>query len=199
MRAKARPVAPLTRGGKIRFFAGVLVLILLAGAAAWMTSRSYDWETTASGLRYRMVQAGEGPNVGPQDEVLVLTDGTVFDSNRGRPPVPMSVGGVVPGFAEALQLMNKGATYRVRIPPELGYGAQVPPGGPIPPNATLDFEITVVDLRTPSPEEVQQRRQMEMMQRQQIEEMQRQSQQGGGAAPGGELPQGGAEPGRRRP
>jgi FKBP-type peptidyl-prolyl cis-trans isomerase FkpA len=199
MRAKAKPAPPLSRSGRIRFLAGVVVLTLLAAAAAWMTSRSYDWETTASGLRYRVVQAGEGPNVGPEDEVLVtytgrLTDGTIFDSNADRQPTPMSVGGVVPGFGEALQLMNRGATYRVRIPPELGYGAEAPPGGPIPPNATLDFEITLVDLRTPSAEEVQQRREMEMMRRQQIEEMQRQSQQGGEAAPGGGAPRGGAEP-----
>ena len=200
MRAKAKPPAPLTRGGKIRFLIGLLVLALLVGAAAWWTTKGLYWETTASGLRYRVVQAGEGPNAAATDIALVnytgrLADGTVFDSNEGGPPAEFPVGGVVPGFSEALRLMNKGATYEVRIPPELGYGDRVPPGSPIPPGATLDFEITLVDRRALSAEEQQQMQQMEAMQRQQIEDMQRQMQSGGAAgAPGGEAPEGAGPP-----
>jgi hypothetical protein len=174
----------------------MLVLALLAAAAAWWTTSGLKWETTPSGLRYRVVQAGEGPNAARTDIAKVnytgrLADGTVFDSNEGGEPVEFPVGGVVPGFSEALQLMNKGATYQIRIPPELGYGERVPPGSPIPPGATLDFEVTLVDRRALSPQELQQMQQMEAMQRQQIEEMQRQMQQGGGAAPGGNAPQAG--------
>jgi hypothetical protein len=188
MRAKAKPAAPLSRGGKIRFLIGILVLALLAGAAAWWTTKGLYWETTPSGLRYRVVQKGEGPNAARTDIATVnytgrLADGTVFDSNEG---VEFPVTGVVAGFSEALQMMNKGATYELRIPPNLGYGDRVPPGSPIPPGATLDFEVTLVDRRALTPEEQQQMQQMEAMQRQQIEEMQRQMQQGGGAAPGGE-------------
>jgi FKBP-type peptidyl-prolyl cis-trans isomerase 2 len=121
------------------------------------------------------------------DYVGRLMDGTVFDSNEGRPPAEMAVNQVVPGFSEALQLMNKGSTYRVRIPPELGYGSQVPPGAPIPPNATLDFEITLVDARALTAQEAQQMREMEMMQMQQMQEqMEQMQQQGAAPEPGGE-------------
>jgi hypothetical protein len=213
MRARAKPATPLTRGGKIRFLVGVLILALLAAAAAWTTTGGLAWETTASGLKYRVVGRGEGPNAAPTDIARVdytgrLSDGTVFDSTEGRAPVEFPVGGVVPGFSEALQLMNKGSTYEVRIPPALGYGDNVPPGSPIPPGATLDFEITLVDRRALTAAEQQQMQQMEAMQRQQIEEMQRQMQQGGapGAAgqapaseaPGGEAPGGETAPPRGR-
>lgn len=202
MRSKAPPTGPLTRGGRIRFLIGMALLALLAGAAAWTSTGRLYWETTASGLRYRVVEAGEGPNAGPNDVARInytgrLSDGTVFDSNEGRPPTEMLVGEVVPGFSEALQLMNKGATYQVRIPPELGYGDRVPPGAPIPPNATLDFDITLVDRRPLSAEEVQRMQAMETLQRRQMEEQLRQMQQGGSAAPGGGPP--GPEAGARPP
>ena len=191
MRSKAPPIGPLTRGGRIRFCIGMAVLALLAGAVAWASTGRLYWETTASGLRYRVLEAGEGPTAGPNDVASInytgrLADGTVFDSNEGRPPTEMLVSEVVPGFSEALQLMNRGATYQVRIPPELGYGDRVPPGAPIPPNATLDFDITLVDRRPLSAEEVQRMEAMETLQRQQMEEQLRQMQQGGGAAPSGE-------------
>jgi FKBP-type peptidyl-prolyl cis-trans isomerase FkpA len=204
MRAKATPIGPLTRGGSIRFWIGVLLLALLAGAAAWATTGRLHWESTASGLRYRVVERGEGRNAGPTDVVSVtytgrLADGTVFDSNEGQPPAEMLVNQVVPGFGEALQMMNKGSTYEVRIPPELAYGERVPPGGQIPPNATLDFKITVVDTRPLSQEEMQQLQQMEMQQMMQMQQMQEQMRQQGGAPPpegGRPEPEGGAA-GRR--
>ena len=48
----------------------------------------------------------------------------------------MIAGQVIPGFAEALQKMQKGGRYQIHIPAELAYGASPPPGSPIPPNAT---------------------------------------------------------------
>ena len=48
---------------------------------------------------------------------------------------------------EGLQLMNRGAKYRFWIPPELAYGSQVPPGGPIPPDALLVFDVTLRDFQ----------------------------------------------------
>jgi hypothetical protein len=53
------------------------------------------------------------------------------------------VQGSIPGFSEGLRLMNKGATYRFRIPSALAYGEQGAGNGVIPPNATLDFEVTL--------------------------------------------------------
>ena len=58
----------------------------------------------------------------------------------------MVPGQVIPGFSEALQLMQKGGSYTVRIPSALAYGANVPPGGPIPPNADLIFDVKIIDV-----------------------------------------------------
>jgi FKBP-type peptidyl-prolyl cis-trans isomerase FkpA len=81
-------------------------------------------ETTASGLNFRIVQPGEGPTIKPVDGVMIeyegrLTDGTVFDTSEGRGPAPMIAGQVIPGFAEALQKMQKGGRYAIRIPSSL--------------------------------------------------------------------------------
>src|SRR3546814_12792266 len=68
----------------------------------------------------------------------MLTDGEVFDQNE-RAPLP--VDGVVPGFSEGLQLMKRGGKYRLWIPPQLGYGSDVPEGGPIPKDSVLMFDV----------------------------------------------------------
>jgi FKBP-type peptidyl-prolyl cis-trans isomerase FkpA/FKBP-type peptidyl-prolyl cis-trans isomerase FklB len=106
---------------------------------------------TGSGLQYEVLQEGTGPKPGPEDQVSVnykgtLLDGTQFDSSydRGEPAV-FGVKGVVPGFAEALQLMPVGSHYRFYIPSELGYGPQGT-GGPIGPNATLIFEVELLEI-----------------------------------------------------
>ena len=105
--------------------------------------------TTESGLQYEVLRQGDGPKPTPADQVTIhykgtLIDGTEFDSSYGGDPATFSVGGVIVGFAEALQLMNVGSHYRFVIPPELGYG----PGGSgsIPPNATLVFEIELLEI-----------------------------------------------------
>ena len=75
-----------------------------------------------------------------------LTDGKKFDSafDRGESST-FGVGGVVPGFSEALQLMKPGDRWLVFIPANLGYGASG--RGPVPPNADLVFEIEMVSVR----------------------------------------------------
>jgi FKBP-type peptidyl-prolyl cis-trans isomerase len=108
--------------------------------------------TTDSGLRFETLTPGNGPRPQLGQPVMVtyegrLTDGTVFDSSTQ--PVPMVVGQLIPGFNEGLLLMNKGGRYRLRIPPQLGYGA-AGAGGVIPPNAELDFVVTLVDIGGPS-------------------------------------------------
>jgi FKBP-type peptidyl-prolyl cis-trans isomerase FkpA len=119
--------------------------------------------TTASGLRLETLRPGSGPRPTASDEVLVsyeghLADGSLFDASA-RPTV-FPVNAVVPGFSEALQLMQKGGRYRMWIPGALAYGARGVPGT-IPPNAELEFIVTLVDLRaasaaapgTPQPEQ----------------------------------------------
>lgn len=104
---------------------------------------------TPSGLRFETLKPGSGPKPTTADEVLVtyeghLADGTLFDASPQ--PTRFPVSGVVPGFAEALQLMQKGGRYRFWVPSALAYGERGVPGA-IPPNAELEFIVTLVDLR----------------------------------------------------
>lgn len=105
--------------------------------------------TTPSGLRFETLKAGTGAKPTTADLVLVtyeghLADGTLFDA--GPQPTVFPVTGVVPGFAEALQLMQKGGRYRFWIPSALAYGAEGVPGA-IPPNAELEFIVTLIDMK----------------------------------------------------
>ena len=107
---------------------------------------------TASGLQYRVIETGEGRSPGPADTVVVhyvgqLIDGTEFDSSRGRgTPATFSLGGIIPGWREALQLMREGDVWEVVIPSELAYGTQGA-GGSIGPNETLVFEIELISVK----------------------------------------------------
>ena len=76
-----------------------------------------------------------------------LPDGREFDSSykRGQ-PATFSLGGIIAGWKEVLQLMPEGAKWEVVIPPELGYGS-VGAGGLIGPNQTLLFEIELIEVK----------------------------------------------------
>jgi len=108
--------------------------------------------TTASGLQYQVIQAGNGPKPKPTDTVRVnykgmLLDGTVFDdSSQHGGPAQIPLSQVVPGWQEGIALMPVGSKYRFWIPSELGYGESGTPGGPIPPNATLVFEVELLGI-----------------------------------------------------
>ncbi|MFZ5637225.1 MAG: FKBP-type peptidyl-prolyl cis-trans isomerase [Pseudomonadota bacterium] len=108
--------------------------------------------TTASGLQYQVVTEGRGPKPKADDSVKVhytgtLLDGTKFDSSLDRnEPAQFVLNSVVPGWTEALQLMPVGSKYKLWIPASLGYGEQGTPGGPIPPNATLVFDVELVEI-----------------------------------------------------
>jgi FKBP-type peptidyl-prolyl cis-trans isomerase FkpA/FKBP-type peptidyl-prolyl cis-trans isomerase FklB len=109
-------------------------------------------ETTASGLQYQVLQAATGAKPKPTDVVRVnykgtLLDGTVFDDSSqhgGAAEVPLSR--VVPGWQEGIAMMPIGSKYRFWVPANLGYGERGTPGGPIPPNATLVFEVELLDI-----------------------------------------------------
>ena len=112
-------------------------------------------KTTASGLQYKVLAEGDGPKPTADDMVKVhykgeLLDGTQFDSSheRGEPAV-FALQQVAPGWAEGVQLMPVGSKYKLWIPSELGYGETGTPGGPIPPNATLVFEVELLDIVKP--------------------------------------------------
>lgn len=107
---------------------------------------------TASGLQYEVINESEGAMPGPEDQVTVhyhgtLIDGTVFDSSVSRgEPATFGVNQVIKGWTEALQLMNKGAKYRLYIPQDLAYGANPHPGGPIEPFMALVFDVELIEI-----------------------------------------------------
>ncbi len=112
--------------------------------------------TTASGLQYQVITEGKGAKPGPGDAVKVkykgtLLDGKEFDSTEahGGEPAVLPLDRVIPGWAEGIRLMPVGSKYTLWIPSNLGYGEQVPPGAPFPPNATLVFDVELIDIVKP--------------------------------------------------
>ena len=111
-----------------------------------------DIQTTESGLQYEIIKSGNGVKPAKTDTVSVhyhgtLIDGTVFDSSVERgTPASFGVHQVIPGWTEALQLMDIGSKYRLFIPQELAYGANPHPGGPIQPFSALIFEVELLEI-----------------------------------------------------
>jgi peptidylprolyl isomerase len=109
--------------------------------------------TTPSGLKYLDEVVGTGVSPKPGQKVTVnytgwFEDGTKFDSSydQGGPiDFPIGVGQVIRGWDEALLTMKVGGKRRLVIPPDLGYGARG--RGPIPPNATLVFEVELLGVK----------------------------------------------------
>ena len=110
-------------------------------------------KVTPSGLQYIVETEGTGPMPAKTDTVKchykgTLTTGEQFDSSYDRgQPAEFPVGGVIPGWTEALQMMKVGSKYKLFIPPELAYGASGRPG--IPPNSALVFEVELLDIVKP--------------------------------------------------
>jgi FKBP-type peptidyl-prolyl cis-trans isomerase FklB len=107
--------------------------------------------STESGLQYKELVAGDGEKPEYSDTVSVhykgmLTDGTVFDSSYDRnEPATFPVAGVIPGWIEALQLMDVGDKWELTIPSDLAYGENGA-GASIGPNSTLVFEVELLDV-----------------------------------------------------
>jgi len=112
------------------------------------------YEETPSGLRYKILQNGDGIKAEKGKTVSVhykgqLLDGTVFDSSyKRKQPIdfPLGVGQVIPGWDEGIQLLNVGDKARLVIPSNLAYGASGA-GGVIPPNATLIFDVELMNVK----------------------------------------------------
>ncbi len=179
MSATAVPIQPLKKGSLTKYWAAIaLVLAMGGGLAYWGTSdvrqEFGDVVTTSSGLRYKIIEAGEGPNPTDNDVVLVsykgmLKDGTVFDQN---PQAGFPVTGVVPGFSEGLKIMQRGGKYRLWIPADLGYGPEDqrnPQTGEvaIPGGSELTFDVELLEFKSRAEIEAMQRQMQEMQQQQQ--------------------------------
>ena len=110
-------------------------------------------KTTASGLQYKSLKEGSGPQPKATDTVTVnyrgtLTDGTEFDSSYKRnEPATFPLNGVIKGWTEGLQLMKQGSKYQFVIPAALAYGDRSPGAG-IPPNSVLLFEVELLDVKS---------------------------------------------------
>lgn len=125
-----------------------------AAQAAALADIIEGFTQTESGLFYSIKEKGEGEQPQKGNTVKVhykgeLLDGTVFDSSFKRnQPIEFSigVGQVIPGWDEGIALLTKGAKATLIIPSDLAYGS-AGAGGVIPPNATLKFEVELVDFK----------------------------------------------------
>lgn len=123
-------------------------------AEAELDKIAAGFNKTDSGLRYQIIQEGQGTKAEKGKTVAVhykgmLADGTVFDSSYKRnEPIefPLGVGQVIPGWDEGIQLLKVGDKARLVIPSHLGYGSRGA-GGVIPPNATLIFDVELMNVK----------------------------------------------------
>jgi FKBP-type peptidyl-prolyl cis-trans isomerase FkpA len=109
---------------------------------------------TPSGIFYQDIRVGSGEPPANGRTIAVhytgwLPDGTRFDTSRGRGPIvyPHGTGYVIEGWDQTLATMRVGGLRKVVLPPALGYGSFPPAGSVIPPNATLVFEIELMEIR----------------------------------------------------
>jgi peptidylprolyl isomerase len=110
--------------------------------------------TTPSGLRYEDICVGKGASPRPGQTVVVhytgtLSDGRKFDSSRDKnQPFSFQIGAgqVIKGWDEGIATMKVGGRRKLTIPPELAYGPRGA-GNLIPPNATLIFDVELLELR----------------------------------------------------
>lgn len=149
------PLQPIEKGSLTKLWLGVAVAILLGAGLAWAA--------VPKGLDIDTITAGEGASPQEGDVAFVkytgklASTGEVFDESQDIPlpvqglfpegtPFPIEQGATIDGFYSSLQQMQKGGKYEVYIPAAQAYGAEPPPGAPIPPNADLIFEIELVDF-----------------------------------------------------
>jgi FKBP-type peptidyl-prolyl cis-trans isomerase len=134
--------------------AAALVLSPVMGTAADPSGKASEVVTTESGLRYVDLVVGTGRQAELGNTASVhytgwLADGTKFDSSRDRnEPFSFRIGAgrVIKGWEEGIGGMKVSGKRKLIIPPELAYGSRGA-GNVIPPNATLTFEIELLDLR----------------------------------------------------
>jgi peptidylprolyl isomerase len=132
-----------------------LVDILPGVPEAPMAVDESDYVVSESGLKYFDFVVGSGPSLQAEQQAVVhytgwTEDGTIIDSSltRGQPAVfIVGVGQIIPGWDEGLLSMKAGGKRQLVIPPELAYGETGAGGGLVPPNATLIFEIELIEFR----------------------------------------------------
>ncbi|WP_170005516.1 FKBP-type peptidyl-prolyl cis-trans isomerase [Pseudopontixanthobacter vadosimaris] len=159
------PIQPVDRGTLPKLWIAVVLAVLLAAGVAWAT--------VPDGVEVTTIAPGTGPSPAEDDVVLVnyvgkLANGEIFDQAE-QAPLPLE--GMIPGFTEGAQKMQKGGTYLIEIPAELGYGEEEkldPASGEvrIPANSTLLFEVELIDFISRTDFEQRMRAMEQMMQMQ---------------------------------
>jgi FKBP-type peptidyl-prolyl cis-trans isomerase FkpA len=171
------PLQPIAKGSLIKLWVGVIAALLVAFGVAHAT-RIVQF----SEVKVVAIKEGSGPSPTGSDVPFInyvgkLANGKVFDHAQ---QAPMPLDSVIPGFAQGLQKMKAGGTYRLEIPAALGYGAvdkrDASGQEVIPANSDLIFEVQLLGSVT-----AQQFQQMVMAQ---------QMKNGGAGAPGEAAPQG---------
>ena len=136
--------------------AALSALLVGAGCARKKTAAGGTAQPAGpGGLVVAEVREGEGAVATKGKTVSVhytgrLPDGTKFDSSydRGQPiDFPLGTGVVIKGWDQGIEGMKVGGKRKLTIPPELAYGARGTPGGPIPPNATLVFDVELTAVK----------------------------------------------------
>ena len=126
-----------------------------AAIEAELDKLATGFNKTDSGLRYQIIQSGDGKKAQTNTTVSVhykgqLSDGTVFDSSykRNQPiDFTLGLGQVIPGWDEGIALLKVGDKARFVIPSHLAYGSRGA-GGVIPPNANLIFDVELVGVKS---------------------------------------------------
>ena len=142
------------QAGEIQVAANVITAGASIAATTSDSQGSGNLIEGPSGLKYEILKAGAGQEAKNGDEVLVhyvgtLEDGSKFDSSRDRNKpfdFVLGAGAVIKGWDLGVLGMKVGEIRRLVIPSAIGYGAQGTPGGPIPPNANLIFEVELLGV-----------------------------------------------------